>query len=97
MRRRALPNALGALGQRTERRMPSLVTQLSRDNSAATVPLNPSRANLARGSKIGEDSSARLRVSARLAEYVMRASPGMIPRFPSHALIQSAKSAIRGS
>lgn len=42
MRRRALPSALGALGQRTERRMLSLVMELSRASNSATVPLKPS-------------------------------------------------------
>ncbi len=42
MRRSALPSALGALGQRTERRMLSLIMQLSRACSSATVPLKPS-------------------------------------------------------
>ena len=42
MRRRALLSALGAFGQRTERRMPSLIMQLSRACSSATVPLKPS-------------------------------------------------------
>ena len=38
MRRSALPSALGALGQRTERRMLSLIMQLSR-----AAVLRPSR------------------------------------------------------
>ncbi len=50
MRRNALPSALGALGQRTERRMLSLIMQLSRASSSATVPRKPSRANLVTGS-----------------------------------------------
>ena len=66
MRRSALPNALGALGQRAERRMLSLIMQLSRACSSATVPLKPSSASSATGSYSGEDSSARLCVSARL-------------------------------
>jgi len=66
MRRRALPSALGALGQRTERRMLSLIMQVSRAYGSVTVPLKPSRANWATGSYSGEDSSARLWVSTRL-------------------------------
>ena len=50
MRRSALLSAFGALGQRTERRMLSLIMQLSRASSSATVPLKPSRASLATGS-----------------------------------------------
>src|SRR5277367_1640500 len=59
MRRSALLSALGALGQRTERRMPSLIMQVSRAWSSVTVPLKPSWANSATGSYSGEDSSAR--------------------------------------
>ena len=66
MRRSALLSALGALGQRTERRMLSLIMQVSRACSSATVPLKPSWASSATGSYRGEDSSARLRVSVRL-------------------------------
>ena len=66
MRRSALLSALGALGQRTERRMLSLIMQLSRAYSSASVPLKPSRASWATGSYSGEDSSARLWVSTRL-------------------------------
>ena len=60
MRRSALPSAFGALGQRTERRMPSLIMQVSRACSSVTVPLKPSWASSATGSYSGEDSSARL-------------------------------------
>src|SRR5260370_661894 len=49
MRRSAVPSALGALGQRSERRMFSLIMQLSRASSSATVPLKPSWASLATG------------------------------------------------
>src|SRR5215469_10077616 len=66
MRRRELLRAFGALGQRTDRRTPSLTVQLSRACSSVTVPLNPSRASSAIGSYRGEDSSARLRASVRL-------------------------------
>jgi len=66
MRRSALPSALGALGQRTERRMLSLIMELSRASSSATVPLKPSWASLAIGSYSGEDSSARVCASAWL-------------------------------
>ncbi len=37
----ALPRALGALGQRTERRRWSLTIALSRACSSATVPVKP--------------------------------------------------------
>src|SRR5271163_1982880 len=66
MRRSALLSALGAFGQRTERRMLSLVMELSRACRSVTVPLKPSRASSATGSYSGEDSSARLCVSVRL-------------------------------
>ena len=66
MRRSALPNALGALGKRAERRMLSLIMQLSRACSSAIVPLKLSSASLATGSYSGEDSSARRCASAQL-------------------------------
>src|SRR5262249_51627722 len=66
MRRSALPRALGALGQRTERRILSLIMRLSCASSSATVPLKPSSASFAIGSYRGEDSSARFCASARL-------------------------------
>ena len=50
MRRSALPSALGALGQRTDRRMLSLIMQVSRACSSVTVPLKPYRASSATGS-----------------------------------------------
>ena len=66
IRRSALLSAFGALGQRTERRMLSLIMQVSRVCSSVTVPLKPSLASSATGSYSGEDSSARLCVSVRL-------------------------------
>ena len=50
MRRSALLSAFGALGQRTERRMLSLIMLVSRACSSVTVPLKPSWASSATGS-----------------------------------------------
>lgn len=66
MRRNVLLSAFGALGQRTERRMVSLVMPVSRACNSVTVPLKPSWASSATGSYYGEDSSARLCASVRL-------------------------------
>jgi len=41
MRRSALPNALGAFGQRCERRVPSLTSLFKTSSSSLEVPLNP--------------------------------------------------------
>ena len=66
MRRSALLRAFGAFGQRTERRVLSLVMEVSRACSSVTVPLKPSWASSATGSDRGEDSSAKLRIPVRL-------------------------------
>jgi hypothetical protein len=46
----ALARALGALGQRTERRVCSLTMSLSRTRSSAVLPLKPYRASSRSGS-----------------------------------------------
>src|SRR5258707_857055 len=66
MRRSALLRAFGAFGQRTERRVLSLIMLVSRACSSVTVPLKPSWAYSATGSYSGEDSSANWCVAVLL-------------------------------
>jgi hypothetical protein len=96
MRRSALLSALGALGQRIERRMLSLIIQLSLACSSVTVPLKPL------SSEIGNRFVQRRRLKCQVmgpGAVGLVGSQGL-PWFHSEAfltrIIQIAKSVIRG-
>ena len=67
IRRTILVSALGALGQRIERRALSGTRLLSLANSSVVLPAKPSWANSWRGGNSGDALSARLRPSIWLA------------------------------